>query len=54
VRGTPIRFEFRTGDNPFAGRKNTLTARQLAKKERNRQHIKSLKHKAKKRTKRDG
>jgi GTP-binding protein len=54
VRGTPIRFEFRTGDNPFAGRKNTLTARQLAKKERNRQHIKALKHKAKKRTKRDG
>lgn len=54
VRGTPIRFEFRTGDNPFAGRKNTLTARQLAKKERNKQHIKSLKHKAKKRARRNG
>ncbi len=48
VRGTPIRFEFRTSDNPFAGKKNTLTPRQLAKKERNRQHIKDLKHRAKK------
>ncbi|MBR9828719.1 MAG: ribosome biogenesis GTPase Der [Oceanospirillales bacterium] len=52
VRGTPIRFEFKTSDNPFAGRKNTLTARQLAKKERSRQHIKTLKHKAKKKTQR--
>ncbi len=48
VRGTPIRFEFRTSDNPFAGKKNTLTPRQLAKKERNRQHIKDLKYRAKK------
>lgn len=49
VRGTPIRFEFRTSDNPYADKKNTLTPRQLAKKERNRQHIKAMKHKAKKR-----
>lgn len=49
VRGTPIRFEFRTSDNPYAGKKNTLTPRQLAKKERSRQHIKTMKHKAKKR-----
>lgn len=48
VRGTPIRFEFRTSENPFAGRRNTLTPRQLAKKERSRQHIKDLKHRAKK------
>lgn len=54
VRGTPIRFEFRTGDNPFAGRKNALSPRQQAKKERNRLHIKTLKHKAKKRAQRDG
>jgi GTP-binding protein len=31
-----------------------LTARQQAKKERNKQHIKTLKHKAKKRARRDG
>ena len=47
VRGTPIRFEFKTGKNPFAGRVNTLSARQLAKKERNRHHIKDLKKRAK-------
>lgn len=52
VRGTPIRFEFKTSENPFAGRQNKLTARQLAKKERNRQHIKSMKHKAKKKAQR--
>lgn len=48
VRGTPIRFEFKTSENPFAGRKNALTPRQEAKKERKRQHIKNLKHRAKK------
>ncbi len=48
IKGTPIRFEFRTSDNPFAGKKNTLTPRQLAKKERSRQHVKDLKHRAKK------
>ncbi|MBA4503487.1 ribosome biogenesis GTPase Der [Marinobacterium marinum] len=52
VRGTPIRFEFKTSDNPFAGRRNTLTPRQQAKKERNRQHIKTMKQKAKKKAKR--
>ncbi|MBS98874.1 MAG: ribosome biogenesis GTPase Der [Oceanospirillaceae bacterium] len=51
VRGTPIRFEFRTGDNPFAGKKNTLTPRQQAKKERQKQHIKELKQREKKRAK---
>ncbi len=52
VRGTPIRFEFKTSENPFAGRRNTLTPRQMAKKERNRQHIKTMKHKAKKKAQR--
>ncbi len=47
VRGTPIRFEFRTGSNPFAGKVNKLTARQLAKKERSRQHIKDMKKREK-------
>ena len=47
VRGTPLRFEFRTGDNPFSGKVNRLTPRQLAKKERNRQHIKDMKKREK-------
>ena len=33
VRGTPIRFEFKTGDNPFADRRTNLTPRQKYKKE---------------------
>jgi len=32
--GTPIRLEFKTSDNPYAGRRNTLTKRQLYKKKR--------------------
>ena len=34
LAGTPIRLKFRTGDNPFAGRRNTLTPRQRRKRER--------------------
>lgn len=34
LHGTPIRIEFRTSDNPFSGKKNQLTARQLSKKKR--------------------
>lgn len=33
VTGTPIRFEFRQGDNPFADRVNRMTPRQKVKKE---------------------
>ena len=32
--GTPLRVEFRTGENPFKGRRNTLTPRQHRKRER--------------------
>ncbi|TQE99364.1 MAG: ribosome biogenesis GTPase Der [Spiribacter salinus] len=32
--GTPIRLELRTGENPFAGRRNKLTPRQQRKRER--------------------
>lgn len=32
--GTPIRFTFKTSENPYAGRKNILTERQKAKRER--------------------
>lgn len=51
VVGTPIRFEFKSSDNPFEGRKNPLTARQLAKKERFRDHVKKLKKANKKKAK---
>ncbi|HQZ87583.1 MAG TPA: ribosome biogenesis GTPase Der [Gammaproteobacteria bacterium] len=34
IVGTPIRVEFKTSANPFAGRRNTLTPRQLYKRQR--------------------
>ncbi|HEX7112938.1 MAG TPA: ribosome biogenesis GTPase Der [Mizugakiibacter sp.] len=34
LEGTPIRIEFREGENPFAGRKNPLTERQKRKRQR--------------------
>ncbi len=36
--GTPVRIEFRTGDNPFKGRRNKLTARQQQKRRRLMKH----------------
>jgi GTP-binding protein len=38
LTGTPIRLELRTGRNPFAGRRNPLTARQVQKRRRLREH----------------
>ncbi len=32
--GTPVRLEFRTSSNPYAGRKNKLTERQVRKRQR--------------------
>ena len=34
LEGTPVRIEFREGENPFAGRKNQLTERQVKKRKR--------------------
>jgi GTP-binding protein len=34
VEGAPIRLEFKTGENPFEGRKNELTPRQIQKRKR--------------------
>lgn len=34
LRGTPLRVEFRTGSNPFAGRRNALSDRQRRKRGR--------------------
>ncbi|MBI5451679.1 MAG: ribosome biogenesis GTPase Der [Gammaproteobacteria bacterium] len=34
IIGTPIRIEFKSGDNPFKGRRNVLTTRQLQRRKR--------------------
>lgn len=43
--GTPVRVEFRTGENPYAGKRNKLTQRQVARKRRMMQHVKKGKRK---------
>ena len=40
LTGTPLRIEFRNGENPFEGRRNTLTPRQLHKRKRLVRHLK--------------
>ena len=39
LKGTPIRLEFRSGDNPFEGKKNKLTKRQIDKRKRLKQYV---------------
>jgi GTP-binding protein len=34
IMGTPVRLVFKTGENPYAGKKNQLTPRQIKKKQR--------------------
>lgn len=43
LHGTPLRIEFKTGDNPFKGRKNKLTDRQIARRKRLIRHVKKSK-----------
>lgn len=43
LMGTPIRLELRQGENPFQGRKNTLTPRQQRKRKRLLHHAKRKK-----------
>lgn len=43
LHGTPIKLEFRSGENPFEGRKNKLTQRQISKKKRMMKHVKKKK-----------
>lgn len=38
--GTPVRIEFRTSENPYAGRRNTLTPRQVERRKRMMKHVK--------------
>ena len=40
LRGTPLRIEFRSGENPYAGRRNTLTPRQARHRKRMMRHVK--------------
>lgn len=40
LKGTPVRLAFKTGDNPYKGRRNKLTPRQLQKKRRLMKHVK--------------
>ena len=46
--GTPVRIEFRTGDNPFADKRNKLTGRQVQRKRRLMSHVKKQKKNKKK------
>lgn len=43
LEGTPVRFEFKTGTNPFEGKKNALTERQVKRRKRLMSHIKKKK-----------
>ena len=43
LHGTPVKLEFRAGENPFEGRKNKLTQRQVSKKRRLMKHVKKKK-----------
>ena len=40
LEGTPVRIEFKTGVNPFQGKKNILTKRQLEKRQRLKKFVK--------------
>ena len=41
LQGIPLQLELRDGKNPFAGRRNSLTRRQLEKRKRLQRHVKS-------------
>ncbi len=43
LRGTPLQVEFRSGDNPYAGKRNTLTERQRKKRTRMMKHVRKRK-----------
>jgi GTP-binding protein len=45
IHGTPMRLEFKTTSNPYAGRKNTLSDRQIARKKRLIKHVKKTSRK---------
>lgn len=46
--GTQVRIEYKAGDNPYEGKRNTLTPRQEYKRKRMMTHVKKQKKKSKK------
>ena len=50
LHGTPVRIELRTGENPFAGKRNKLTQRQVQRRRRLISHIKKAEKKKKRKT----
>jgi GTPase len=40
LRGTPLRIDFRTGANPYEGRRNLPTERQIQRRKRLMRHVK--------------
>ncbi|MEQ9465522.1 MAG: ribosome biogenesis GTPase Der [Haliea sp.] len=47
LTGTPVRIEFRTGENPYADKRNQLTQRQVQRKRRLMAHVKKNEKKKK-------
>ncbi len=43
LHGTPVRLEFKSGTNPYQGRKNKLTERQMRKRQRLKKYVKRKK-----------
>jgi len=43
LKGTPLRLEFKTGQNPYADKRNQLSKRQIDKKRRLMKHVKGKK-----------
>ena len=48
LAGTPVRIEFRSGDNPYSEKRNKLTQRQVQRKRRMMAHVKKSKKSRKK------
>ncbi len=48
IKGTPLRFEFKSSENPYKDKKNELSKRQQMKKLRQKLHNDKQKRKAKK------
>ncbi len=51
LKGTPLRLEFKTTDNPYKGRKNKLTQRQTGRRKRMMEHVRKNKRRQKKKQK---
>jgi len=49
LHGTPVRIELRSGDNPYAGKRNKLTDRQTYRRRKLIAHVKKAERKKKQR-----